>query len=126
LIYLLLSWVRYFLFRKLHKASLLFLILFDLVFWFAFTEGLVGYLPINEEEAKLFFQLIDKRYEKKSTIFTTSSNFKSWTEIFQVPKIANAILDRILILHHASVINIIGDSYRLKNHIQKDDKSEVQ
>src|SRR5690625_2181569 len=84
----------------------------------------IGYLPIDEEEAKLFFQLIDKRYEKKSTIFTTNSNFKSWAEIFQDPKIANAILDRIL--HHASVINIIGDSYRLKNHIQKDDKSEVQ
>ena len=84
----------------------------------------IGYLPINEEEAKLFFQLIDKRYENKSTIFTTNSNFKSWSEIFQDPKIANAILDRIL--HHASVVNIIGDSYRLKNHLQKDDKSEVQ
>lgn len=84
----------------------------------------IGYLPIDEEEAKLFFQLIDKRYENKSTIFTTNSNFKSWAEIFQDPKIANAILDRIL--HHASVVNIIGDSYRLKNHIQKEDKSKVQ
>jgi len=84
----------------------------------------IGYLPIDGEEAKLFFQLIDKRYEKKSTIFTTNSNFKSWAEIFQDPKIANAILDRIL--HHASVVNIIGDSYRLKKHIQKDEKSEVQ
>lgn len=83
----------------------------------------IGYLPINEDDAKLFFQLIDMRYEKKSTIFTTNSNFKSWGEIFQDPKIANAILDRIL--HHASVVNIIGDSYRLKNHIQKDTKSEV-
>src|SRR5699024_8302192 len=54
-----------------------------------------GYLPIDGEEAKLFLQLIDKRDEKKSTIFTTNSNFKSWAEIFQDPKIANAILDRI-------------------------------
>lgn len=84
----------------------------------------IGYLPIDEDDAKLFFQLIDMRYEKKSTIFTTNSNFKSWGEIFQDPKIANAILDRVL--HHASVINIVGDSYRLKNHIQKDDKSKVQ
>jgi len=84
----------------------------------------IGYLPIDEDDAKLFFQLIDMRYEKKSTIFTTNSNFKSWGEIFQDPKIANAILDRVL--HHASVVNIIGDSYRLKNHIQKDDKSETQ
>ncbi|MFD2133774.1 IS21-like element helper ATPase IstB [Pseudogracilibacillus auburnensis] len=84
----------------------------------------IGYLPIDEDDAKLFFQLIDMRYEKKSTIFTTNSNFKSWGEIFQDPKIANAILDRVL--HHASVVNIVGDSYRLKNHIQKDDKAEVQ
>lgn len=84
----------------------------------------IGYLPIDEDDAKLFFQLIDMRYEKKSTIFTTNSNFKSWGEIFQDPKIANAILDRVL--HHASVVNIVGDSYRLKNHIQKDDKSDVQ
>src|SRR5690625_1623201 len=43
----------------------------------------IGYLPIDEDDAKLFFQLIDMRYEKKSTIFTTNSNFKSWAEIFQ-------------------------------------------
>lgn len=84
----------------------------------------IGYLPIDEDDAKLFFQLIDMRYEKKSTIFTTNSNFKSWSEIFQDPKIANAILDRVL--HHASVVNIVGDSYRLKNHIQKDNKSEAE
>ena len=45
------------------------------------------------EDAKLFFQLIDMRYEKRSTILTTNVNFKSWDEIFQDPKIANAILD---------------------------------
>ena len=83
----------------------------------------IGYLPINEEDAKLFFQLIDMRYELRSTIFTTNANFKSWGEIFQDPKIANAILDRIL--HHATVVNIIGDSYRLKNHFKLDDAESV-
>lgn len=78
----------------------------------------IGYLPINPEDAKLFFQLIDMRYEKRSTIFTTNINFKSWDEIFQEPKLANAILDRIL--HHATVVTIVGDSYRLKNHLVKD------
>lgn len=78
----------------------------------------IGYLPIDADDAKLFFQLIDLRYEKKSTIFTTNSNFKSWAGIFQDPKIANAILDRVL--HHATVVNIVGDSYRLKDHIKKD------
>lgn len=78
----------------------------------------IGYLPINEDDAKLFFQLIDLRYENKSTILTTNSNFKSWGEIFQDPKVANAILDRVL--HHATVVNIAGDSYRIKDHIQSE------
>lgn len=78
----------------------------------------IGYLPIDPEDAKLFFQLIDKRYEKRSTIFTTNVNFKSWDEVFQEPKLANAILDRIL--HHATVVTIVGDSYRLRNHFTKD------
>lgn len=83
----------------------------------------IGYLPISEDDAKLFFQLIDMRYELRSTIFTTNANFKSWGEIFQDPKIANAILDRIL--HHATVVNIIGDSYRLKNHFKPDNIESV-
>lgn len=75
----------------------------------------IGYLPIDAEDAKLFFQLIDMRYEKRSTIFTTNVNFKSWDEVFQETKLANAILDRIL--HHATVVTIVGNSYRLKDHL---------
>jgi DNA replication protein DnaC len=80
----------------------------------------IGYLPIDREDAKLFFQLIDLRYEKKSTILTTNVSFKQWDEVFQDTKIANAILDRVL--HHASVVNIIGDSYRIKNHLEKENE----
>ena len=75
----------------------------------------IGYLPIDPEDAKLFFQLIDMRYEKRSTIFTTNVNFKSWDEVFQEPKLANAILERIL--HHSTVVTIVGNSYHLKNHL---------
>ena len=75
----------------------------------------IGYLPISDDDAKLFFQLIDMRYELKSTIFTTNVNFNQWNEIFNDPKIANAILDRIL--HHSHVVKIAGKSYRLKNHL---------
>ncbi|HDR8072362.1 TPA: IS21-like element IS232 family helper ATPase IstB [Bacillus cereus] len=78
----------------------------------------IGYLPIDPEDAKLFFQLIDMRYEKHSTILTTNVNFKSWDEIFQDPKIANAILDRVL--HHATVVSIVGQSYRIKDHFSKE------
>lgn len=74
----------------------------------------IGYLPIDVEDAKLFFQIVDRRYEKKSLILTTNINFKSWDEVFLDTKIANAILDRIL--HHASIVSIVGKSYRLRNH----------
>ena len=74
----------------------------------------LGYLPIDKEDSKLFFQLIDRRYEKRSTIITTNINFSQWDQTFLDPVIANAILDRIL--HHAHVINITGKSYRLKDY----------
>lgn len=55
------------------------------------------------------------RYEKKNTILTTNINFNAWDDIFYDPIIANAILDRIL--HHAHVVSITGNSYRLKDHL---------
>ncbi|AEB76713.1 IstB domain protein ATP-binding protein [Clostridium botulinum BKT015925] len=80
----------------------------------------LGYLPINKEDSKLFFQLIDMRYEKKSTILTTNINFNAWDDIFYDPIIANAILDRVL--HHAHVVPINGKSYRLKDYFKDDDE----
>ena len=74
----------------------------------------LGYLPIDKDDSKLFFQLIDLRHEKKSTIITTNINFNSWDDIFYDAVVANAILDRIL--HHSHVISISGKSYRLKNY----------
>lgn len=79
----------------------------------------LGYLPIDKEDSKLFFQLIDRRYEKRSTIITTNINFSNWDEVFGDPVIANAILDRVL--HHAHVVNITGKSYRLKNYFNDED-----
>lgn len=72
----------------------------------------IGYLPTSLEGANLFFQLIAKRYEKHSTIFTTNKNFGEWQDIFQDNTISAAILDRIL--HHSIVVKIVGESYRLK------------
>ena len=77
----------------------------------------IGYLPIDSEDSKLFFQLIDKRYERKSTILTTNINFSNWDEIFGDATIANAILDRIL--HHAHVVKITGKSYRIKDYYEE-------
>lgn len=75
----------------------------------------IGYLPIDTNDAKLFFQLIDRRYEKRSTIITTNIGFDQWDQIFGDAIIANAILDRIL--HHAHIVTITGRSYRMKNHL---------
>lgn len=79
----------------------------------------VGYLPIDNEGANLFFQLINKRYEKNSTIITTNKPFSKWGELFGDNMIANAILDRLI--HHSHVINISGKSYRTKNLLANND-----
>lgn len=78
----------------------------------------LGYLPIDKEDSNLFFQLIDMRYEKKSTILTTNINFNDWDSVFYGAVVANAILDRVL--HHANVISITGNSYRIKDYVKQE------
>ena len=73
----------------------------------------LGFLPISKEDANLLFQLIAMRYENKSTIITTNIEFSKWGETLHDPLIATAILDRLL--HHCTVINIDGPSYRTKD-----------
>lgn len=77
----------------------------------------IGYLPITKKDSNLFFQLINMRYEKKSTILTTNINFSDWDSIFYDAVVADAILNRVL--HHSHVISITGKSYRLKDIIQE-------
>lgn len=77
----------------------------------------IGYLPIGINEAKMFFQLIDKRYEKKSTIITSNIPLSNWNEIFQDTMLASAILDRLI--HHSNIINITGNSYRTASALSK-------
>ena len=79
----------------------------------------IGYLPITKEGAYLFFQLINKRYEKKSTILTTNQMFSKWPEVFGDSVVTNAIIDRLV--HHAHIIKVKGQSYRIK-----DKKAEIQ
>ncbi len=71
----------------------------------------VGYTPIDREECNLFFRFVANRYEKASTVLTSNKAFSDWTELFHDPVIVTAILDRLL--HHSTVINIRGNSYRL-------------
>lgn len=78
----------------------------------------MGFLPIDNEGANMLFQLINKRYENHSTIITTNKPFGKWHEIFGDVTLANAILDRLL--HHSHIININGNSYRLKDKLKSD------
>lgn len=73
----------------------------------------IGYLPFDTEGAHCFFQLVCRRYERSSTIFTSNKSYGEWGEIFGDHVIAAAVLDRIL--HHCTTVNIKGESYRLKN-----------
>lgn len=77
----------------------------------------VGYMPITRQDAHLFFRFVCYRYEKSSTIITSNKSFGEWEELFGDPVIATAILDRLL--HHCRVVNIKGNSYRLKEFAQK-------
>lgn len=74
----------------------------------------VGYLPIEKNGANLFFQLVNARYEKGATILTSNRGFKEWGDIFGDNVIAAALLDRLL--HSATVLEIAGNSYRLREH----------
>ena len=73
----------------------------------------MGYLPLDELGATIFFQLVSARYERGSIILTSNKSYGDWGSIFGDPIIATAILDRLL--HHSSTINIRGESYRLKD-----------
>jgi len=73
----------------------------------------IGYFPMSKEDAQHFFQIISKRYEQGSVIVTSNLVFSQWAGVFANDKVVTtAILDRLL--HHSHIINIQGDSYRLK------------
>jgi DNA replication protein DnaC len=73
----------------------------------------LGYLPLLREEASLFFRLLVRRYERGSLIVTSNKRFADWGEVFTDQVLATAILDRLL--HHATTLNIKGESYRLRD-----------
>ena len=76
----------------------------------------VGYLPLEPLAANLFFQLVSARYEKGSMILTSNKSFGEWGELMGDSVLATAVFDRLL--HHCHVINIRGNSYRLKEKIK--------
>jgi DNA replication protein DnaC len=73
----------------------------------------VGYIPFEPEAANLFFQLVSACYERASLIVTSNKPFGRWGEVFGGDVVAAAMIDRLV--HHAEVIALKGDSYRLKD-----------
>jgi DNA replication protein DnaC len=72
----------------------------------------MGYLPLDDMGATIFFQLVSARYERGSIVLTSNKSYADWGTIFGDQIIATAILDRLL--HHSTTVNIRGESYRLK------------
>ncbi len=73
----------------------------------------VGYVPFEPEAANLFFHPVSSRYERATLIVTSNKNFARWGEVFGDDTVAAAMIDRLV--HHAEVVALKGDSYRLKN-----------
>ena len=73
----------------------------------------IGIWPYDRESATAFFTLVSARYERGSIILTSNKGFAEWGELLGDTVIASAILDRLL--HHSHVLNIRGESYRLKD-----------
>lgn len=74
----------------------------------------IGYLPLGSGGGNLFFQLVNACYERCSLVMTSNRGFGEWADIFGDAVVATALLDRLL--HHAVVIPIEGNSYRLREH----------
>lgn len=74
----------------------------------------IGYLPVSRDGAVLFFQLINARYEHASTVLTSNKGFEEWGEILGDEVMAAALIDRLM--HHCHVVNIRGNSYRMREH----------
>ena len=78
----------------------------------------VGYVDVDKQGADLLFQLVSKRYERRSTIVTINVGLGSWARVFGDPVVASAIADRLC--HHCHVIRITGRSYRTKDLASED------
>jgi DNA replication protein DnaC len=73
----------------------------------------LGFTPLNRIVADHLFRIISERYERGSIIVTSNKPFELWAEMFVDPVLATAAVDRLI--HHAHVVPITGDSYRMKD-----------
>lgn len=74
----------------------------------------LGFTPLDRLLADAFYRIIASRYERSSLVVTSNKSFESWAEVFPDAVIASAVLDRLV--HHAHLVPIVGESYRMKDH----------
>ena len=84
----------------------------------------VGYLTLDKTASDHLFQLVSKAYENVALIVTSNLDFSEWGTLFAGPGTAAALLDRLL--HHAHVITLRGDSYRVRNRLVPPKPAEVK
>jgi DNA replication protein DnaC len=77
----------------------------------------LGYVPLSQTGAELLFELFSQRYERGSTIVTSNLPFDEWTGVFASERLTGALLDRLT--HHVHILEMNGDSYRLKQSKQR-------
>ena len=73
----------------------------------------VGFMPLSNTEANLFFGFVSSMSERTSIIITSNKGFDEWADFLGDATITTAILDRLI--HHCEILNMTGDSYRLKH-----------
>ena len=72
----------------------------------------LGYVPMSKTGAELLFEVFNQRYERGSTLLTSNLPFNEWTEVLGSERLTGALLDRLT--HHVHILEMNGDSYRLK------------
>ena len=73
----------------------------------------LGFVPLSKAGAELLFQVFSQRYERGSVLVTSNLPFDEWTEVFGSERLTGALLDRLT--HHVDILEMNGDSYRLKH-----------
>jgi DNA replication protein DnaC len=77
----------------------------------------LGFVPLSKTGAELLFEVFSQRYERGSTLVTSNLPFQEWTEILGSERLTGALLDRLT--HHVHILEMNGDSYRLKQSRKK-------
>ena len=82
----------------------------------------LGFVPLSKTGAEMLFEVLSQRYEHGSTLVTSNLPFAEWTEVLGSERLTGALLDRLT--HHVHILEMNGDSYRLKNSKKRKDPPE--